>query len=243
MGFVKIYPTAEAASRAMAHHAWLARLGTPVPRLLSCQGTALEHETVTGHHVGPQELPAVAAVLATAHAAAYSATLHQARLDQPFWLHGVGELEAFTTPRSARVRALLGMDVVPQPTLTASQAQRILASSTSEPAAFYKDANPRNFLVTADGIVVIDFDDLTLAPFGYDLAKLVVTTTMTHGLLPEAIIRCSLATYNERVPHPCTRERLHDWMEIHHILTAPYLDRHGYAYAWRNPNPTEKRSR
>ena len=39
----------------------------------------------------------------------------------------------------------------------------------------------RNVLVTPSGPALVDFDDLTLAPFGYDLAKLVVSTAMTFG--------------------------------------------------------------
>ena len=53
-----------------------------------------------------------------------------------------------------------------------ARAQRLIVAADG-PAAFYKDANPRNFLITPAGHpVTIDFDDLTLAPFGYDLAKL-----------------------------------------------------------------------
>jgi hypothetical protein len=42
-----------------------------------------------------------------------------------------------------------------------------------------------NILITSIGRpVTVDIDDLTLAPFGYDLVKLVVTLAMTHGRLP-----------------------------------------------------------
>jgi hypothetical protein len=46
----------------------------------------------------------------------------------------------------------------------------ILTTAVSRPVAFYKDTNPRNILITAAG-QLITVDDLTLAPFGYDLAK------------------------------------------------------------------------
>ena len=36
-----------------------------------------------------------------------------------------------------------------------------------------------------EDIAVVDFDDLTLAPFGYDLAGLLVTASMTYGRLAE----------------------------------------------------------
>lgn len=243
MVFVKTYPSAQAAEQARAHHAWLARLGTPVPRLLRRQGAALRFETIAGHHVGPDDLPAAAVVLAEAHAAGHRTELHRARLDAPYRVPGLGELAAFIAPRIARVQALLDAGAVPAPTITATQARSILTAAASESAAFYKDANPRNFLVTNTGVVVVDFDDLTLAPFGYDLAKLCMTTAMTHGLLAETTIQRALNAYNQHVPHPCTTERLNDWMEIHYILNALYLGRHGYTHPWRTSDTAEARNR
>jgi hypothetical protein len=48
---------------------------------------------------------------------------------------------------------------------------------------------PATSLSPPDGTpVTIDFDDLTLVPFCYDLAKLIVTLAMTHGPIPCATI-------------------------------------------------------
>ena len=113
------------------------------------------------------------------------------------------------------------------------------------PAAFYKDANPRNFLITPEGTpVTIDFDDLTLAPFGYDLAKLIVTLAMTHGPIPAA----SIASRADLVQHGCrpalpgtagvTREELTNWAEIHHILTSRYATDGRYPFRWGQARPS-----
>lgn len=238
MGFIKTYRTVEAASRAQTHHAWLADLGMAVPRLNARRGAVLDFETINGRHLEPGDLPDAARLLGEAHTAAYRRALHSARLDAPFDLPGVGTLPAFTAPRVARARRLLGKGSVPGPAFTADQAARIIDGAADQPAAFYKDANPRNFLITPTGIVAVDFDDLTPAPFGYDLAKLLMTTVMTHGPLPRNTAEEALDSYNQRVPHPCTRQRLDDWTEIHHILTSPYLGRNGYAHGWDLLRPT-----
>ncbi len=92
------------------------------------------------------------------------------------------------------------------------------------------------------GPVTIDFDDLTLAPFGYDLAKLIVTLAMTYGPLPAARIAAALGAYNAATRHcrrliPVTWEELMDWAEIHHILTSRYLGRAGYPHGWHEVRP------
>ncbi|MFJ5812141.1 phosphotransferase family protein [Streptomyces sp. NPDC093093] len=242
MAFTKTYQTAEAAQQAAAHHAWLAGLGMAVPRLNARRASVLDFETIHGRHLGPDELPAAARLLGEVHTAAYRGALNRARLNESFRLPGVGTLAAFTAPRIARVRHLLDSGSVPGPAFTADQAARIIDGTAGQPAAFYKDANPRNFLTGPTGIVAVDFDDLTLAPFGYDLAKLIVTTAMTHGLLPDHATEQALDAYNQYVPHPCTRQRLNEWMEIHHILTSPYLGRNGYTNGWHTLRPTEART-
>jgi aminoglycoside/choline kinase family phosphotransferase len=99
------------------------------------------------------------------------------------------------------------------------------------PAALYKDANIRNFILTQHGVAMVDFDDLTLAPFGYDLAKLIVTTAMTHGR--SGAVDAALAAYNARVDtNACPPHRLHAYAEFHHTLTARYLGHNGYRHPW-----------
>ena len=91
--------------------------------------------------------------------------------------------------------------------------------------------------------VTIDFDDLTLAPFGYDLAKLIVTLAMTHGPIPAASIAAALTSYNKAASRHCrslpgvTWEELMDWAEIHHILTSRYAADGRYPCRWDQARP------
>jgi Ser/Thr protein kinase RdoA (MazF antagonist) len=240
--FTKHYRTTDAADRAQAHHTWLGRLGLPVPALIARRPQALVFRHIRGRHVAPADVPAAARLLGTAHAAAHRSCLHRAQLDERFPLPGVGPLEPFAAGRIPRVRQLLNQGAVPTPAFTADEAARVLSSAAGEPAAFYKDANVRNFLVTPAGIVLIDFDDLTLAPFGYDLAKLILTAAMTHGPLPAGVVDRALDAYNEHTVIPCTPVRLSDWLEIHHILTSPYLGRNGYGHSWHTLRPEKPRT-
>lgn len=162
------------------------------------------------------------------------------RLDQGFDLPGIGRMSAFTASRIARVRHNMGAAMVPGPALSIDRAVHIIEASADEPAAFYKDSNPRNFLITPTTITAVDFDDLTPAPFAYDLAKLLVTTAMTHGPLPTGLSAKALAAYNVETPYRCSPDRLADWMEIHHILTSPYLGRNGYTHSWHTLRRNER---
>jgi Ser/Thr protein kinase RdoA (MazF antagonist) len=128
--------------------------------------------------------------------------------------------------------------------LSIPQARRLIDGADG-PTAFYKDANPRDFLITPDGIpITIDFDDLTLAPFGYDLAKLIVTLAMTHGPVPATAIAEALNAYNSAAASQHTAltlvtwDKLMDWAEIHHVLTARYAADGRYPYHWNQTRPS-----
>ena len=135
--------------------------------------------------------------LGDVHGSAYVTELHQARLNQPYCAMRGHMLPSFPHRRvDAVARELHAGNVPGNGLISVARAQRLLAEADG-PAAFYKDANPRNFLITPDGLpVTVDFDDLTLAPFGYDLAKLVVTLAMTYGALPGEQIAAALTAYN-----------------------------------------------
>ena len=132
-------------------------------------------------------------------------------------------LPSFPAGRLAALERELAAGHVPRARLTGSQARRLITRADG-PAAFYKDANPRNLLITPDGTpVTIDFDDLTLAPFSYDLAKLIVTLAMTHGPIHGTAITEALIAYNlaanghcPTLPH-VTWNELMGWAEIHHV--------------------------
>jgi hypothetical protein len=225
--FVKRYGDPQAAAAAGAHLTWLTSLdsGVCLPALRMVAGRWLVTELLTGHHPRPADLPVVAAALGTLHRVAYERHLHHGRLDRPLRVGGL-LINDFVTPR----RAALAREPMP---------------CTGLPAAIYKDTNVRNILLTEQGVALVDFDDLTLAPFGYDLAKLIVSTAMTYGQLGPGVVANALAAYNAHVgANACTVNRLHRYAELHGRLTAPYLHRNGYRHPWPTvcPWPAPARS-
>jgi hypothetical protein len=226
--YVKHYADPQRAAAAVAHHAWLAGLdsGLRLPHLLDARADQLTFEHLGHRYPQPHDLPVLADALGALHAAAHRSQLSEASLGQPFTTTApdgsVLTIKDFFTPRS-RVRALLPDQLA------------------GAPVAIYKDANLRNFLLTDTGVAVIDFDDLTLAPFGYDLAKLVVSMAMTFGAFPRELIDQALTAYNDRLdvcpPAKCTPADLQSYAEIHHQLTRAYLHRNGYHHPWPRVRP------
>jgi hypothetical protein len=240
--WVKRYLTADSCRTASANHQWLADLGAPVPRLRTIGNAHLEFDHVTGRHAQPHDLLQLADLLGRLHRAAYTAELHRARLDRPHTTSSGMAIPDFLTTRRIAITSLLTSEAISSTPVTADQAVREMEAAADGPACFYKDSNPRNFLLTATGCrarcVLVDFDVLTLAPAGYDLAKLVVTLTMTHGPLPAARVRRALAAYNTALTDnstglgPVPWATLMTWADIHHILTSPYQGRGGYRHTW-----------
>jgi aminoglycoside/choline kinase family phosphotransferase len=222
--FVKHYQDHHTARAAAAHRRWLAGLhsGVRLPELRAVQPGRLVFEHLGDQHLGPADLDAAARALGRIHAAAHTQALHTASLDQPFTALGLVIID-FITPRAAALHHL------PLPI-------------AGRPVAFYKDANIRNFLRTDDGIALVDFDDLTLAPFGYDLAKLVISTAMTFGPLTTGQIDQARQAYNTEAGRAgtgatSTLDDLQLYCEFHHRLTARYLHRNGYQHPWPQIRP------
>lgn len=184
--FVKDYQEPRRAAAARAHRDWLANLDCDVrvPDLRSAESHRLVFEHLGHDQPGPGDLDMLSEALGRMHAAAYTEQLCMAQLNEPFLAPHDLVISDFVTPRRNLLRHLS----VPVAAL---------------PAAFYKDANIRNFLLTDDGVAIVDFDDLTLAPFGYDLAKLVVSVAMTYGRLDPHDVEHALATYNTHGPARC----------------------------------------
>jgi hypothetical protein len=203
----------------------------------------LQFEYVSGRHAVPADLVVLAGHMGDAHGAAWVAALYGARLDTPYGDGSSGVIADFLSPRLASLD--WGKNL--WDTLGADGTARIIGlvrDHAKGPVAFYKDTNPRNILVTPTGwIVTVDVDDLTLAPFGYDLAKLVVALAMTHGSLPVDALEEALGAYNASAARHAselgctTLVHLLDFAEIHHVLTAPYLGRGGYQYPWPAVRP------
>jgi Ser/Thr protein kinase RdoA (MazF antagonist) len=244
--YLKRYPDPRARQRAVANYSWLAGLepAARLPRLLPApDGEHLMFEHVNGRHARPEDLPLLAACLGGMHGDAHARELHQARLPQRYRTRAGHTLPGFPDGRVDAVARELRSGRVPDARLTVHQAQELIMDVDGR-AAFYKDANPRNFLITPEGtLVTIDFDDLTLAPFGYDLAKLVVTLAMTHGMVPAVTVAAALASYNKAASRHCrwlpgvTWEELMGWAEIHHILTSRYAANSRYPCRWDKARP------
>ncbi|MET8540973.1 phosphotransferase [Kitasatospora sp. NPDC004799] len=241
--FTKTYDHPLLQQRSLAHQAWLTGVNPDVrtPRVVEQRPGEIVYEHLDGRHAGPADLVALAGLLGRQHTAAYFRELVHARLDASFTSGGTITLDGFIDGRRERLRHLLTSESVPEPALTLEAVEGWLQKAAGMPAAFYKDANPRNFLVNGAIVAVIDFDSLTLAPFGYDLAKLVVSTTMTSGPLVQETVQEALDTYNG---HPrsrglpgCTRREFAAWCEFHHALTAPYLGTNGYRFGWHTARP------
>ena len=224
--YVKHYADPARAVTAGAHLTWLTQLGSGV-RLPHLHGGTAKHlilEHLDGRPVQPADLEHVATVLGRLHGTAHTRELHAAHLDQDYATSIGLTIRRFP---AGREHVLTDADT----------------GLTELPAALYKDCNLRNVVITADGPALVDFDDLTLAPFGYDLAKLVVSTAMTHGRLTTDQIRAALHAYNVAVHHTgahtaaCTWPHLTRYTEIHHRLTARYVGRNGYQHPWSAVRP------
>ena len=244
--YVKRYTSAPARNRAEANYRWLTRLQGPahLPELRYSGERELRFQHIEGRHALPADLTMLAAHLGDVHGSVHQAELRKAELQKPYRATGGQLLPSFPVGRLAAVERELSAGYVPGARLTIPHARRLITSADG-PAAFYKDANPRNFLITPDGTpVTIDFDDLTLAPFGYDLAKLTVTLAMTHGPIHAAAITEALNAYNSAVAGHCptlppvTWEELMSWAEIHHILTARYAGDGRYPFPWDQARPS-----
>lgn len=219
--FSKKYRCVTDAAAAQRNYRWLhsLRSGVRMPTLIAHRSNTLVFERLSGHHVEPDDLPPAASALGQLHAAAHGEHLHAARLDQPYPIESESAIADFLTPRS---------------TIAAD-----LRHLRRGPVALYKDANIRNFIIGVEGVAIIDFDDLTLAPFGYDLAKLIVSCAMTHGNPGLRRTAETLDAYNAPLLGSlhCSTNRLRNFATLQHRLTARYLGRHGYRYSWLNVDP------
>ncbi|MEV7020881.1 phosphotransferase [Kitasatospora sp. NPDC093558] len=240
--FTKTYADPQTQQQALAHHRWIARANPDVriPKVLQVHPTGIDFEHLDGLHGTADDLVPLADLLGHQHTTAHTRELHAARLDAPHTSDGT-TIAGFAAGRRERLHHLLASGAVPGLALTREAIDGWLERAATMPAAFYKDANPRNFLITGADVTVIDFDSLTLAPFGYDLAKLVVSTAMTTGPLPEDTIRQAVDTYNRHPQHRglpgCTWGEFAAWCEFQHVLTAPYLGTNNYRFSWHTVRP------
>ncbi len=249
--FTKHYSDPQRCAAAVRHYAWLAAHARPLrqPELRVIGPRHLAFDEIDGRHAQPRDLPLLAAMMGDAHGAAWTGELHRARLNQTHPLPGGFRLHDYVASRTLVLQRRWE-----QGFLANYQAMRdmtaLLRRSATGPVAFYKDSNPRNFLITQAGeIYTVDVDDLTLAPFGYDLAKLIHTLALAHGPLEPNQVREALGRYNEAAMghHPSLgsthSKRLADFLQLHRALTAPYEDRPHYPYAHLQPDQPHSQER
>ncbi|SNX88519.1 phosphotransferase family enzyme [Streptomyces sp. TLI_55] len=238
--FTKHYTDSTRVSAAVRHHWWLVEHALPLrlPTLGVTGPYSVSYQWIEGRPARPKDLPRLAQLLGNAHGAAWTRDLHAADLCEPHRFEDGTAFADYVTPRRAALQRRLEQGHLPGK--AALHAMWSLLDKTAEgPAVFYKDSNPRNFLITETGTVfTIDTDDLTLAPPAYDLAKLVTTLVMTYGPLRPTAIDAALVLYNEAAARHnvrlggTDRDRLDDFLALHAVLTAPYLGRHGYLHSW-----------
>jgi Ser/Thr protein kinase RdoA (MazF antagonist) len=232
--FVKRYDDPERCAAAAAHHAWLAGLGSGVrlPALVARGARHLLFERLSGRAPDVEDLPRAAAALGRLHAAAHHHELQAARLDRPHTTSTGLVIPDFASPRQAALHHAAAATGIPGSVIDA-----VLARA-GDPVTFYKDPNIRNYLANDNEVAVVDFDDLTLAPFGYDLAGLLVTASMTYGRLADRSITRCLRAYRVAVaPQICSLADLKRYAELHHLLTLRYLGRNGYRHPWPTVRP------
>ncbi|RZB19314.1 phosphotransferase [Streptomyces sp. F001] len=243
--FTKAYATEAKRVAAQRNHEWLRRHAKPMalPPITGSRARELTFAWADGRHAEPRDLERVARHLGLCHEAAWRSSLRRARLTTAYVSDG-HVIAGFVAPRAAALHQRLRAGYMAS-ARALDAALTLLHRTADRPATFYKDTNPRNILIAPSGPpVTVDTDDLTLAPFGYDLAKLVVTLSMTYGPLPVALIEQALTAYNSAAAthHPqlsqTTLTQLMEYAELHGILTAPYLGRGGYRWPWTRVHPT-----
>ncbi|GGY07350.1 phosphotransferase [Streptomyces minutiscleroticus] len=247
--FTKHYGTPRQMASAARHHAWLAEHAQPLrlPTLTVVGPTSLTYEWIDGRAARTEDLLPLAGLLGDAHGGAWTTDLRLPPLNRPHRFQDGIAFGDYIGPRQTALRRRLEQGYLPDH-IALHAMLTLLEKSAEGPTAFYKDSNPRNFIITEAGdIYTVDTDDLTLAPMGYDLAKLITTLVLTYGPLSDPAIDTALLVYNEAAERhdprlgTTDRERLDDFLALHAVLTAPYEGRNGYRYSWP-PRPCPRGS-
>jgi hypothetical protein len=171
--FTKPYATPERAARAVRHYRWIHEHARPLrqPDLHAIGPDSLTFERIEGRCVRPGDLPRMADLLGHAHGAAWRSDLQSASRPTPHHFHDGTPFDDYLGPRQIALRRRHEQGYLPN--MVALDAILAMLYETAHgPFAFYKDSNPRNFIITKAGdIVTVDTDDLSLAPMGYDLVS------------------------------------------------------------------------
>lgn len=236
--WIKEYETPSAARAAALNHAWLRAMGLNVPQLAAW--TPASRRLCLGYvggasPVGLDELSVAVEQIGAWHGAVaghLSDTAGSALVLGP----GV-EISPFMPTRiDALTASATGYGQVIAP----DDLSRIASVVSRSRPSVYKDMNVRNVLVDGGTVWHVDFDDLTLAPAGYDLAKLLLSWAMTHGRRPP--MSQLIATYNGAARGGlCSYEELALWMELNDVLTRRYRSTNRYVHSWSEMRTAEDR--
>lgn len=241
-GFAKRYADNSTATRAVANHKWFSTLPIPfqVPALISARGNVLRFEYLPGRHARPADLHHLAGLLGRMDAIVHSHALGGARANDSYARVGGNILPGFGEARRDKLHSMFRRGRVVN-TRALPFFEKWLKKASNMEASVYKDANLRNFLVSRNEVAIVDFDTVTLAPFGYDLAKLVVTLAMTYGAISSPMVKMTLSRYNEAAASLgavyCRPAAFAAWTEFHHVLTTPFLGQGGYNFSWADVRP------
>ncbi|MGW6558510.1 phosphotransferase [Streptomyces hydrogenans] len=237
--FTKHYETTERTAAALRHYRWIARHAKPLrqPALIVLGPLSLTFEWIEGRPVRPEDLSLLAEHLGHAHGAAWHSDLRSAALSTPHRFEDGTTFADYLGPRKAVLRRRHEQGYLPNESSLHAMLD-LLEETAQGPFAFYKDSNLRNFIITKTGdIVTVDTDDLSLAPMGYDLAKLIATLHLTYGVLSEQAVDAALCAYNAAAGRHSSRlgatdrGHLDAFLTLHEVLTAPYAGRNGYHYS------------
>jgi hypothetical protein len=226
---VKRYASREALVAAADHVHWMKRTGLRVCDVTATDTDRLELELawVDGTSVaGDDDLVAIAVQLGQWHRRLATRELRKQTINASHRSHGVS-LCGFIGPRRRILERLL-----PEAADHRQLANAVSSAMERSKVTVYKDANVRNVVMTAGGPCHVDPDQLGLAPGGYDLAKLLVSSAMTTGQRPG--VEAALRAYNGAFGAiACDQADMAIWLELHDLLTARYVGRH-YAHRWRD---------
>ncbi|MQB08167.1 hypothetical protein DXT91_29470 [Agrobacterium tumefaciens] len=117
--------------------------------------------------------------------------------------------------------------------LTASNFIRVLKHFSGTSSNLYKDSNVTNFINYNGGAFIIDFDTITLAPFGYDFAKLLLTDAVKSHSLEQQRVAGALMQY--RWTPACgalSANLMLMFMDIHWIMAQPFRRKNSYQVDW-----------
>lgn len=240
----KRFHSVAAATRAVVSQRWMFEESSLPPRIQAVEDRTVRYEPLRGRNLLPDELPKVAALLGQTDARLSRGKLRGRIAGECISTDAV-RIDGFADP--FRVNALKKTRAQGS-LLSRSAAIGAVTRGCSFPAALYKDSNVRNFVVVGSRVRVVDFDVVTLAPPGYDLAKLVLSGALTWGVLDFHPLDL-LSEYVEAACDELGAERrvdpdwFHVWLELHWMLTARYVAPTRYGFSWPDYRPRESRVR